>query len=104
MPKVKASKNRVHHKAVGNKDAATASTTSATLAKAVASFESQQQLKELGLEQTADKKEDKRKQRHDKWISSRSPLWSAADSWKGIVGVLGIVVQVICAHQFCWTF
>ncbi|KAK3821328.1 MAG: ribosome biogenesis protein SLX9-domain-containing protein [Benniella sp.] len=59
MPKVKASKNRVHHKAVGNKDTA----------KAVASFEAQQQLRELGLELTADKKEDKRKQRHDKWIS-----------------------------------
>ncbi|KAF9927479.1 hypothetical protein BGZ65_006747 [Modicella reniformis] len=65
MPKVKANKSRVHHKAVGNKEAATAAA-----AKPVASVEAMQQLKEqFGLELATDKKEDKRKQRHDKWIS-----------------------------------
>lgn len=71
MPKVKASKSRVHHKAVGGKEAITASVVAAP--KPVASTESMQQMKEqFGLEFEDDKvdKKDKRKMRHDKWMSS----------------------------------
>ncbi|KAG0219384.1 hypothetical protein BGX31_011314 [Mortierella sp. GBA43] len=67
MPKVKTSKSRIHHKAAGNKESvATATTTAATTKSQTSTTESLQQ---LGLELAADKKEDKRKQKHDKWIS-----------------------------------
>ncbi|KAG0351198.1 ribosome biogenesis protein SLX9-domain-containing protein [Gamsiella multidivaricata] len=76
MPKVKANKSRVHHKAVGNKDALAAVTTaaSAVASKPVvaAGSESMQQMKDqFGLEFEEDRidKKDKRKLRHDKWIS-----------------------------------
>lgn len=70
----------MHHKAVGHKESVAATTAAATGAtKALAPVESIQQLKEqfgLELAAAADKKEDKRKQRHDKWISSKSLLVS----------------------------
>ncbi|KAF9105395.1 hypothetical protein BGX27_009643 [Mortierella sp. AM989] len=78
MPKVKANKSRVHHKAVGNKEAVAtaaavaASTTTTTAVKPVSSTESMQLMKEqFGLEFEEDKidKKDKRKLKHDKWIS-----------------------------------
>ncbi|KAF9953205.1 hypothetical protein BGZ72_005606 [Mortierella alpina] len=76
MPKVKASKSRVHHKAV-NKDAAVAVAapviaTKPTAAAAAAAGESMQDMKQqFGLEFEDDKvdKKDKRKLRHDKWMS-----------------------------------
>ncbi|KAF9986710.1 hypothetical protein BGZ75_001513 [Mortierella antarctica] len=74
MPKVKASKSRVHHKAV-NKDAAAATSATLTAPKptaAVAAGESMQDMKQqFGLEFEDDKvdKKDKRKLRHDKWMS-----------------------------------
>jgi len=71
MPKVKASKSRVHHKAVGGKEAVAASVVATP--KPVATTESMQQMKEqFGLEFEDDKvdKKDKRKMRHDKWMSS----------------------------------
>ncbi|KAF9134479.1 hypothetical protein BGW39_006939 [Mortierella sp. 14UC] len=67
MPKVKASKSRVHHKAVGNKAAAHGIVETPTF-----TTESMQNMKEqFGLEFEDDKfdKKDKRKQRHDKWMS-----------------------------------
>ncbi|KAF9927818.1 hypothetical protein FBU30_002863 [Linnemannia zychae] len=67
MPKVKASKSRVHHKAVGNK-----ATTQAAAEASAPSTESMQLMKEqFGLEFEDDKvdKKDKRKLRHDKWMS-----------------------------------
>jgi hypothetical protein len=81
MPKVKANKSRVHHKAVGNKEAVAAAAAAAaaattTVAKpAAVSAESMQQMKEqFGLEFEDDRvdKKDKRKLRHDKWMSSKS--------------------------------
>ncbi|KAF9277951.1 hypothetical protein BGZ68_008899 [Mortierella alpina] len=77
MPKVKASKSRVHHKAV-NKDAGVATAATATAAKptapaaTTAAGESMQDMKQqFGLEFEDDKvdKKDKRKLRHDKWMS-----------------------------------
>ncbi|KAF9559320.1 hypothetical protein EC968_006646 [Mortierella alpina] len=78
MPKVKASKSRVHHKAV-NKDAAIATAAVASAAKSTvapaavaAPGESMQDMKQqFGLEFEDDKidKKDKRKLRHDKWMS-----------------------------------
>ncbi|CAO3565463.1 unnamed protein product [Mortierella alpina] len=80
MPKVKASKSRVHHKAV-NKDATIATAATATAAKSTAAAataqaqstgESIQDMKQqFGLEFEDDKvdKKDKRKLRHDKWMS-----------------------------------
>ncbi|KAG0313678.1 hypothetical protein BGZ99_008655 [Dissophora globulifera] len=71
MPKVKANKSRVHHRAVGNKEAEAVSVTAA-VAKPNAAAESMQRLKEtFGLELEDDRidKKDKRKLRHDKWIS-----------------------------------
>ncbi|GJJ75190.1 hypothetical protein EMPS_07548 [Entomortierella parvispora] len=70
MPKVKASKSRIHHKAVGGKEAVATSTAAAP--KPAATAESMQQMKEqFGLEFEDDKvdKKDKRKMRHDKWMS-----------------------------------
>ncbi|KAF9910757.1 hypothetical protein BX616_010779 [Lobosporangium transversale] len=68
MPKVKANKNRVHHKAARGKEAAVAAPAAA---KSVS--ESMQHMKEhFGLELEEDNridKRDKRKIRHDKWIS-----------------------------------
>ncbi|KAF8929163.1 ribosome biogenesis protein SLX9-domain-containing protein [Dissophora ornata] len=75
MPKVKANKSRVHHKAVGNKEAVAAANVAAAAvvaAKPVAAAESMQQMKEqFGLEFEEDRidKKDKRKLRHDKWMS-----------------------------------
>ncbi|KAG0253513.1 hypothetical protein BG011_006327 [Mortierella polycephala] len=74
MPKVKASKSRVHHKAVGNKEAvaAKAAATAAASAASISTPESMQQMKEqFGLEFEEDRvdKKDKRKIRHDKWMS-----------------------------------
>ncbi|KAF9107266.1 hypothetical protein BGX29_006785 [Mortierella sp. GBA35] len=67
MPKVKASKSRVHHKAVGSRAAA-----NAVVETPAPSAESIQHMKEqFGLEFEDDKvdKKDKRKLRHDKWMS-----------------------------------
>ncbi|KAF9906186.1 hypothetical protein EC991_000898 [Linnemannia zychae] len=67
MPKVKASKSRVHHKAVGNKAVA-----HGIVEKPTFTTESMQNMKEqFGLEFEDDKvdKKDKRKLRHDKWMS-----------------------------------
>ncbi|KAF9348266.1 hypothetical protein BGX26_000307 [Mortierella sp. AD094] len=72
MPKVKANKSRVHHKAVGNKEAVAAATAASTAAKPAASTESMQLMKEqFGLEFEEDRidKKDKRRLKHDKWIS-----------------------------------
>ncbi|KAF9180094.1 hypothetical protein BGZ51_000057 [Haplosporangium sp. Z 767] len=74
MPKVKASKSRVHHKAVGNKEVVAAKAASAAVASAasISTPESMQQMKEqFGLEFEEDRvdKKDKRKIRHDKWMS-----------------------------------
>ncbi|KAG0056291.1 hypothetical protein BGZ83_005658 [Gryganskiella cystojenkinii] len=69
MPKVKATKSRVHHKAVGNREAAQAV---ASAPAPVHTPESMKQMKEqFGLEFEDDKvdKKDKRKLRHDKWMS-----------------------------------
>ncbi|KAG0010849.1 hypothetical protein BGZ81_002525 [Podila clonocystis] len=67
MPKVRGSKTRIHHKAVGGvKSAPDAAPTPAP------SAESMQQLKaQFGLEFEDDRenKKDKRKIRHDKWMS-----------------------------------
>ncbi|KAG0207257.1 hypothetical protein BGX28_001476 [Mortierella sp. GBA30] len=72
MPKVKASKSRVHHKAV-NKDAVAVPTaTTANATSTTTAAESMQQMKhQFGLEFEDDKvdKKDKRKLRHDKWMS-----------------------------------
>jgi hypothetical protein len=76
MPKVKASKSRVHHKAVGSK-AAYAHPIIEASAVAASSAESMQAMKEqFGLEFEDDRvdKKDKRKLRHDKWMSSKFPL------------------------------
>ncbi|KAF8943190.1 hypothetical protein BGZ47_005689 [Haplosporangium gracile] len=70
MPKVKASKSRVHHKAVGSKAAYAHPVIEASAAAPLA--ESMQAMKEqFGLEFEDDRvdKKDKRKLRHDKWIS-----------------------------------
>ncbi|KAF9982054.1 hypothetical protein BGZ80_005040, partial [Entomortierella chlamydospora] len=74
MPKVKTNKNRVHHKAVGNKEAVAAAAAAAAgvSAKPTAFTESMQLMKEqFGLELEEDRidKKDKRKLKHDKWIS-----------------------------------
>lgn len=76
MPKVKASKSRVHHKAVGSKAAYAHPIIEAPAA--APSAESMQAMKEqFGLEFEDDRvdKKDKRKQRHDKWMSSKFPLF-----------------------------
>ncbi|KAF9436570.1 hypothetical protein BGZ76_003584 [Entomortierella beljakovae] len=75
MPKVKVSKSRVHHKAVGNKEAnasATSTVPTTSTATAAATAQALQLAKEqFGLEFEDDKidKKDKRKLKHDKWIS-----------------------------------
>ncbi|KAF9538751.1 hypothetical protein EC957_006235 [Mortierella hygrophila] len=70
MPKVKASKSRVHHKAVGGKAAYVHPVIEAPTQ--TPSAESMQSMKEqFGLEFEDDRvdKKDKRKLRHDKWMS-----------------------------------
>ncbi|KAF9205845.1 hypothetical protein BGZ49_003439 [Haplosporangium sp. Z 27] len=72
MPKVKANKSRIHHKAVGNKEAVAAAAATAASAAKPASAESVQVMKEqFGLEFEEDRidKKDRRKLKHDKWIS-----------------------------------
>lgn len=73
MPKVKASKSRVHHKAVGGRAAYAHPVIEAPTQ--TPSAESMQAMKEqFGLEFEDDRvdKKDKRKLRHDKWMSSKS--------------------------------
>lgn len=68
MPKVRGSKTRIHHKAVGGLKSAP----DAAPAPAPAPSESMQQLQaQFGLEFEDDRenKKDKRKIRHDKWMS-----------------------------------
>ncbi|KAF9331861.1 hypothetical protein BGZ91_011927 [Linnemannia elongata] len=70
MPKVKASKSRVHHKAVGGRAAYAHPVIEAPTQ--TPSAESMQAMKEqFGLEFEDDRadKKDKRKLRHDKWMS-----------------------------------
>ncbi|KAG0338753.1 hypothetical protein BG004_007095 [Podila humilis] len=73
MPKVRGSKTRVHHKAVGGvKSAPVDNATPTPSITAVAAPESLQQLKAqfgLELEEDRENKKDKRKIRHDKWMS-----------------------------------
>ncbi|KAF9951231.1 hypothetical protein BGZ70_001074 [Mortierella alpina] len=95
MPKVKASKSRVHHKAV-NKDAVISTAAAATTAKpttaaatahAQSTGESIQDMKQqFGLEFEDDKvdKKDKRKLRHDKWMSKLEATYNPQKKKKKI--------------------
>ncbi|KAF9412433.1 hypothetical protein BGZ94_001042 [Podila epigama] len=70
MPKVRGPKTRIHHKAAGGVKGAPVAAVAETAA--ASSVESMQQLKsQFGLEFEDDRenKKDKRKIRHDKWIS-----------------------------------
>ncbi|KAI1321326.1 hypothetical protein EDD11_006663 [Mortierella claussenii] len=78
MPKVKANKSRVHHKAVGNKEVAAAA---ANAPGTKTNAESMQHMKEqFGLEFEEDRidKKDKRKLRHDKWMSTGDTINATA--------------------------
>ncbi|KAF9580409.1 hypothetical protein BGW38_002962 [Lunasporangiospora selenospora] len=72
MPKVKTKKSRVHHKSAAASVAAAGATNADTATASVNAVTAAQLNEQLGLElmqnDQHEKKHDKRKQRHDKWM------------------------------------